>query len=119
MLGDLAAHVVGEMDFHERARHVALPESGQARLLLHATVRALPFLLHDVDRRLDGQAPLATFDRLDRDFHRHSRVNSSVRVTSPRMVPRPTLEDIRARPARPRDTAEPEPSARLAASGAT
>ena len=96
MLGDLAAHVVGEMDFHERARHVALPESGQARLLLHATVRALPFLLHDVDRRLDGQAPLATFDRLDRDFHRHSRVNSSVRVTSPRMVPRPTLEDISA-----------------------
>jgi hypothetical protein len=110
MLGDLTAHVVGEMHLHERARHVALPESGQARLLLHAAVGALPFLLHDVDRRLDGQAPLATFDRFDRDFHRHSRVNSSFRVTSPRMVPRPHAgRHAGTRGARRLDAAEPKP----------
>ena len=89
VLGDLAAHVVGEVDLDERAGHVALPESGQARVFLHAAVGALPFLLHDVDRRLDGQTPLAALDRFDRDFHRHSRVISGFRVTSPRMVPRP------------------------------
>ena len=95
VLGDLTAHVVGEVDLDERARHVTLPESGQARLLLHAPVGALPFLLHDVDRRLDGQSPLASFDRFDRDFHRHSRMISRFRVTSPRMVPRPTPPGIR------------------------
>jgi len=47
--------------------HVALSESGQARHLLHATVRPLPLFLHDVHRRLDGETPLAAFDRLDRD----------------------------------------------------
>src|SRR4029077_15657121 len=90
----------------ERARHVALPESGQARLLLDATVGAFPFLLHDVDRRLDGQTTLATLDRFDRDFHRHSRVISSVRITSPRMVPRPSDSSIR-RARRPSPDAAP------------
>ena len=69
VLGDLAAHVVGEVQLHERARHVAPPESGQAGPLLHAPVGLLPLLLDDVDRRLDGETTLAAFDFLDGDLH--------------------------------------------------
>src|SRR5439155_7128556 len=64
----------------ERARHVALPKSGQARQLLHAAVRSLPLFLDDVHRRLDGETPFAALDRLDRDLHRHSGVAREGRV---------------------------------------
>src|SRR4029450_4841681 len=59
-------------------------DPGRPPLPLDATVRALPFLLHDVHRRLHRETPLAAFDRLDRDFHWHSEV-----VSSFCMVPRP------------------------------
>src|SRR2546422_10641190 len=68
-LGHFAPHVVGEVQLHERARHVTLAEAGQARLLLDAAVRALPFFLNDVGGCLDGQAPLAGLQLLDRHLH--------------------------------------------------
>ena len=79
VLGDLTPDVVREVQLDERARHVALPESRQARLLLHAHVGALPLLLHDVGRGLDRQAPLAAFDRLDCDLHRRSTLSNAPR----------------------------------------
>jgi hypothetical protein len=62
VLGDLAPHIVGKVHPDERARHVALSESRQPRLLLDATVGPLPFLLHDVGRRFDRQTPFAALD---------------------------------------------------------
>ena len=61
VLGDLAADVIGEVQLDQRARHVPLAEAGQARLLLDAAVGALPLLVHHVEGRLDGEAPLARF----------------------------------------------------------
>ena len=72
VLGDLAPDVVGEVQLDERARHVALPEARQARLLLDAHVRPFPLLLHDVGRGFHRQAPFAALDRLDFDLHRCS-----------------------------------------------
>src|SRR6058998_846258 len=70
VLRDLSAHVVGEVDLHQRARDVTFAEAGQSRLLLHAIVRALPFLRDDIGRRLDDETPLAALHLLDRDLHR-------------------------------------------------
>src|SRR2546422_2487056 len=53
-LGHFAPHVVGEVQLHERARHVTLAEAGQARLLLDAAVRALPFFLDRKSTRLNS-----------------------------------------------------------------
>src|SRR4029077_3445800 len=50
-------------------RHVAPPEAGQARPLLHPAVGLLPFLLDDIQRGLDGETPLAAFEFLDGDLH--------------------------------------------------
>ena len=72
MLGDLAPNVIGEVELDERPRHVTLAEAGQPRLLLNAAVRALPLFLNDVDRRLDGQAPLAGLQLFDGDLHEHT-----------------------------------------------
>ena len=69
MLGHLTPHVVREVQLHERARYVALAEAGKPRLLLHAAVRALPFLLDDVRGRLHRELALARFDFLDRYLH--------------------------------------------------
>src|SRR5439155_3246226 len=78
--GDLTPHVVGEVQLHERARHVSLAEAGQARLLLDAAVRALPFLLDDGGGCLDGQAALAGLELLDRHLHERTTQTSVIRA---------------------------------------
>src|SRR5207249_1164989 len=70
VLGDFASNVTGEMELDERTRDVALAESRESRLLLHAPVRSLPRLLDDVRRRFDSELPFARFDFFDRDLHR-------------------------------------------------
>src|SRR5712664_803993 len=78
VLGDLAPHDVGEVQLHERARNVSFAEAGQARLFLDAAVRALPFLLDDVGGCLDGQAPLAGLELLDRHLHERTTHTSVI-----------------------------------------
>ena len=83
-MGHLTTHVVGEMHFHQRPRHVALAEAGQSRLLLDAAVRLLPFLLHDLGRRFDREAALATVHCFHGDLHRHPGVVREGGVEPPR-----------------------------------
>src|SRR2546422_7947591 len=84
-LGHFAPHVVGEVQLHERARHVTLAEAGQARLLLDAAVRALPFFLNDVGGWLDRQAPPAGLQLLHR--HPHPRTTLTL-IRAPRLCER-------------------------------
>ena len=86
VLGDLAPHVVGEVHLDERARHVALAEAGQTRLLLHAAVGALPLLPHDLLGRLDRETPLAALDLLDLDLHQRSTVVREGGVEPPKAL---------------------------------
>src|SRR5918996_1477799 len=114
VLGHLSAHIVREVQLHERARHVPAPEARQARPLLHAPVGLLPLLLDDVRRRLDSQTTLASLDLLHGDLHAGlvSSCGSYTRTRCSQVVREGGVEP-------PRAASPPDPKSGASASFAT